>query len=60
MKRGAKKKAPADKRSASIRILLTPAEKVEIDSFAIDIGTDVGTWVRSTILEAIRRHRPRV
>ena len=59
MKRGAKPKAPADKHSSSIRILLTPAEKVEIDSFAKAIGTDVGTWVRSMILEAIRRQRPK-
>lgn len=51
---GRKKKKPADKRSEYIRVMLAPAEKLEIERAAIGAGFDVGTFVRSRILELIR------
>jgi hypothetical protein len=51
---GRKKKKPADKRTEYIRVMLTAAEKAEIEKFAIAAGMDVGTWVRVKSLELIR------
>jgi len=52
---GRKKKKAADKRIESIRVMLTAAEKLEIERTAAAIGSDVGAFVRSLVLESIRK-----
>lgn len=52
---GRKKKKPADRRNEYIRVMLTAAEKAEVESAAAQMGLDVGTMVRLRMLELIRR-----
>lgn len=52
---GRKKKKTADKRIESIRVMLTLTEKQEVERAAIAVGSDVGAWVRTKILELIRK-----
>lgn len=52
---GRKKKKKAEKRSASLKIMMTDAEREEIDRAAAAVGADTSTWVRGEILKLIRQ-----
>lgn len=54
---GRKKKKPAEKRTEYIRVMLTGAEKKEIETAALAVGADVGSWVRSLALETVRKKK---
>jgi hypothetical protein len=54
---GRKPKKPADKKSNCLRVMLTPAERAAIEKAAAAAGMEASTYVRTQILELIRRRK---
>lgn len=54
---GRKKKKPADRRTEYVKVMFTAAEKLEVERSAGGVGMDVGTMVRTYILEVIRKKK---
>jgi len=57
--KGRPKKPDAERRESVLRVLLTEAEKAEIDAAAALERMDVSTWVRREILILAGQKRPR-
>jgi hypothetical protein len=52
--RGRPKKPKGERRENVLRILLTTAERSELDEFAKAKGMDVSTWARMALFETTR------
>lgn len=51
--RGRPKKAPADRRSVALQVMLTPAEYTRVRQVAKQAGRAASVWARRLILGAV-------
>ncbi|MCA9073664.1 MAG: hypothetical protein KDA93_01425 [Planctomycetaceae bacterium] len=52
-------KKPEDRRTESVRVPLTEAEKEALEAVAADDETKPVTWAREAILKALKRRQER-